>query len=270
MDSSNPQGQQQDDSGMGGFSGSWSFQYDDTTPATPVTPVTPAPPVQPVQPQPAPLSPNGGFGMTPPPVQPQTPGFSNGYGAAPQQQMPAPRPAAPAYMPPAQQPAPTQGFGGYTPPPPPVQPAMPQNNGFGGYNPPPPAQPFGGYTPPPAQTGGFGSYTPPAPRPMMPPPPMGGGFGGGGFNDGFGGGGFGGAKPDPALANYKFWDHMKDFKTTIKIPAHSLKFDEAYFIKLLAGSISLTRDEKKRIVDSIPKLRQEQVDELGFVIMSLK
>ncbi|EKD63467.1 MAG: hypothetical protein ACD_51C00273G0001, partial [uncultured bacterium] len=80
------------------------------------------------------------------------------------------------------------------------------------------------------------------------------------------GGGFGGAKPDPALANYKFWDHMKDFKTTIKIPAHSLKFDEAYFIKLLAGSISLTRDEKKRIVDSIPKLRQEQVDELVKIL----
>ncbi|EKD48306.1 MAG: hypothetical protein ACD_65C00020G0001, partial [uncultured bacterium] len=76
--------------------------------------------------------------------------------------------------------------------------------------------------------------------------------------------GFGGGapKPDPALANYKFWDHMKDFKTTIKIPPHNLKFDETYFIKLLAGSISLMKDEKKRIVDSIPKLRQEQVDEL--------
>ncbi len=93
---------------------------------------------------------------------------------------------------------------------------------------------------------------------------MGGGFGGSPMGGGFGGaGGFGGPpKPDPKLANYKFWDHMKDFKTTIKVPAHSLNFDEAYFIKLLAGSISLTKEEKKRIVDSIPKLRQEQVDEL--------
>ena len=31
---------------------------------------------------------------------------------------------------------------------------------------------------------------------------------------------------------------------------------------MLAGSISLTKDEKKKIIDSIPKLRQEQVDEL--------
>lgn len=48
----------------------------------------------------------------------------------------------------------------------------------------------------------------------------------------------------------------------IKVPAHNLQFDEAYFLELLAGSISLTRDEKKRIIDSIPKLRQEQIDEL--------
>lgn len=55
---------------------------------------------------------------------------------------------------------------------------------------------------------------------------------------------------------------MNEFKTTIAIPAHQLKFDEAYFLKLLAGSISLTRDEKKKIIESIPKLRQEQIDEL--------
>lgn len=68
--------------------------------------------------------------------------------------------------------------------------------------------------------------------------------------------------PPPSDPNYRFGDHLKDFKTTIKAPANELKFDEAYFIKLLAGSISLTRDEKKKIVDSIPKLRQEQIDEL--------
>ena len=49
---------------------------------------------------------------------------------------------------------------------------------------------------------------------------------------------------------------------TVKVPAHGLKFDEQHFLHLLAGSISLTKDEKKRIVDSIPKLKQSQVDEL--------
>lgn len=68
--------------------------------------------------------------------------------------------------------------------------------------------------------------------------------------------------PPPSDPNYLFGDHIKDFKTTITLPGNELNFDEAYFIKLLAGSISLTRDEKKKIIDSIPKLRQEQVDEL--------
>ena len=31
---------------------------------------------------------------------------------------------------------------------------------------------------------------------------------------------------------------------------------------MLAGSISLTKDEKLRIIESIPKLKQSQVDEL--------
>jgi hypothetical protein len=48
----------------------------------------------------------------------------------------------------------------------------------------------------------------------------------------------------------------------IKAPANELKFDETYFIRLLAGSISLSKSEKKKIVDSIPKLKQSQIDEL--------
>ena len=48
----------------------------------------------------------------------------------------------------------------------------------------------------------------------------------------------------------------------VPVPAHELNFDEKYFIKLLAGSISLSRAEKKRIIDSIPKLKQSQIDEL--------
>ncbi|OGJ42026.1 hypothetical protein A3J23_02700 [Candidatus Peregrinibacteria bacterium RIFCSPLOWO2_02_FULL_48_14] len=70
-----------------------------------------------------------------------------------------------------------------------------------------------------------------------------------------------GAQP-PSDPNYVFGARMKTFVTTIKLPAHSLTFDENLFINLLAGSISLSKDEKRKIVDSIPKLRQEQVDEL--------
>ncbi len=62
--------------------------------------------------------------------------------------------------------------------------------------------------------------------------------------------------------NYKFGDINNNFTTTIKIPPHSLTFEEFYFLKLLSGSISLTIDEKKKIVQSVPKLRQEQIDEL--------
>lgn len=48
----------------------------------------------------------------------------------------------------------------------------------------------------------------------------------------------------------------------VKIPANALQFDETRFLHLLAGSISLSRDEKKRIIETIPKLKQSQVDEL--------
>lgn len=48
----------------------------------------------------------------------------------------------------------------------------------------------------------------------------------------------------------------------VKVPPHTLQFDEQYFLHLLAGSISLTKDEKVRIIESIPKLKQAQIDEL--------
>ena len=72
----------------------------------------------------------------------------------------------------------------------------------------------------------------------------------------------GGAAQPPFDPNYKFGEKMKTFTTTVKLPEHTIKVDGAYFLNLLAGSISLTRDEKKKIVDSFGKLRQEQVDEL--------
>ena len=52
------------------------------------------------------------------------------------------------------------------------------------------------------------------------------------------------------------------FSTTIVLPKHELKFDENNFLKLLAGSISLSKEEKKRIIDTVSKLSQYQIDEL--------
>lgn len=95
--------------------------------------------------------------------------------------------------------------------------------------------------------------TMPAPQSAQPSAPL------GGMADPYNSGN---PPPPPFDPNYRFADRMKNWTTSVKIPAHQLKFDEAYFLNLLAGSISLTKDEKKKIVDSVPKLRQEQVDEL--------
>lgn len=66
---------------------------------------------------------------------------------------------------------------------------------------------------------------------------------------------------DTTPANFQLGTKLpKELK--VKAPKSELKFDEDYFIRLLAGSISLSKDEKKRIVDSIPKLKQAQIDEL--------
>lgn len=107
----------------------------------------------------------------------------------------------------------------------------PQNQGGqqqGGQQP-----PQGMPIPPPAGAqGGQGLPTPP------PPPPE-----------------------DTTPANYQIGQHLPP-KIDVAIPANNLQFDEQKFLHLLAGSISLTKEEKKRIVQSIPKLKQEQVDEL--------
>lgn len=53
----------------------------------------------------------------------------------------------------------------------------------------------------------------------------------------------------------------------ILIPAHpNTTFDEQRFLTLLRGSISLTRDEKWRIIQAVPKLSQFQVDELQKIL----
>lgn len=53
----------------------------------------------------------------------------------------------------------------------------------------------------------------------------------------------------------------------IVVPAHPQSvFDEQLFLMLLRGSISLTRDEKWRIIQAIPKLSQFQIDELQKIL----
>lgn len=53
----------------------------------------------------------------------------------------------------------------------------------------------------------------------------------------------------------------------VVMPAHpQTSFDEQMFLGLLRGSISLTRDEKWRIIQAIPKLSQFQVDELQKIL----
>jgi len=53
----------------------------------------------------------------------------------------------------------------------------------------------------------------------------------------------------------------------VATPAHpDTKFDDQKFLSLLRGSISLTRDEKWRIIQAIPKLSQFQIDELQNIL----
>jgi len=52
-------------------------------------------------------------------------------------------------------------------------------------------------------------------------------------------------------------------KHIFTIPDHpNTKFDEENFLTLLEGSISLTMEEKKRVIDAIPRLKIEQINEL--------
>ncbi len=47
------------------------------------------------------------------------------------------------------------------------------------------------------------------------------------------------------------------------IPPHpNTQFDDKNFLTLLEGSISLTLEEKQRVIDAIPRLSIEQINEL--------
>lgn len=53
----------------------------------------------------------------------------------------------------------------------------------------------------------------------------------------------------------------------LSVPAHAeTTFDDAQFLDLVAHSFSITIDEKKEIVASVPKFSQHQVDELFRIL----
>lgn len=60
------------------------------------------------------------------------------------------------------------------------------------------------------------------------------------------------------------WSFGRDasFRSNIKLPPHTTKVDDQLFLRLLAWSISLTIDEKKKIIENFWSLSQYQVDEL--------
>ncbi|MBU0727537.1 hypothetical protein KKA95_02530 [Patescibacteria group bacterium] len=65
------------------------------------------------------------------------------------------------------------------------------------------------------------------------------------------------------VANAGNQQQVQDFITSVTIQPHpNTKFDEKKFVELLAGSISLTITEKKRIIEAIAQLSQFQIDEL--------
>ncbi|MBN1494907.1 hypothetical protein JW911_04200 [Candidatus Peregrinibacteria bacterium] len=67
---------------------------------------------------------------------------------------------------------------------------------------------------------------------------------------------------DNTPANFQLGALFKD-PIKIKLQPHpDTKFEDEKFLMLLASSISLSRLEKKRIIEAVPKLQQWQVDEL--------
>ena len=70
------------------------------------------------------------------------------------------------------------------------------------------------------------------------------------------------------IGNYRFGSVMTALNNDkVVVPAHpETNFDEQKFLTLLRGSISLTRDEKWRIIQAIPKLSQFQIDELQKIL----
>jgi hypothetical protein len=93
----------------------------------------------------------------------------------------------------------------------------------------------------PPQGGQPAGYPPPPPGYGYPPPPQ---------------------QPQKPIKPIGHFGIEGEFQTPIKLPEHKLNIDESKFLRLLAGSVSLMKDEKKRIIEAVPKLTQQQVDEL--------
>jgi hypothetical protein len=69
-------------------------------------------------------------------------------------------------------------------------------------------------------------------------------------------------KKEEKPANFQLGTMLGD-DINITLPPHpETEFDDKHFLKLLAASISLSKAEKMRILEAIPKLKQWQVDEL--------
>lgn len=68
-------------------------------------------------------------------------------------------------------------------------------------------------------------------------------------------------KEEVVVPIWNFWV-SRDFKTKIRLPEHDTTVDETYFLSLLIWSISLSIEEKRKIVDNFWALNQFQVDEL--------
>ena len=69
------------------------------------------------------------------------------------------------------------------------------------------------------------------------------------------------AKEEVVSPIWSFW-RDDSFYSNVKLPEHSTSVDEQLFLKLLSWSISLSIDEKKKIVSNFWSLSQYQVDEL--------
>lgn len=70
------------------------------------------------------------------------------------------------------------------------------------------------------------------------------------------------------VGNYRFGTvSVALTNENVVVPGHpETTFDEQRFLTLLRGSISLTRDEKWRIIQAVPKLSQFQIDELQKIL----
>lgn len=128
-----------------------------------------------------------------------------------------------------------------------------------------PTQVFGSPPPPPGQQAGSGQQdgaTPPVQDTSPPPPPVGtAATKEAGYDDED-------IRILAEVGNYRFGALSLGLNNDhVVIPTHpETQFDEERFLGLLRGSISLTRDEKWRIIQAIPKLSQFQIDELQKIL----